>query len=102
MADAIAANPKADVVVNFASLRSAEEATLDILKYSQIRTIAIIAEGIPENKTKRLNKLAKEQGVTIIGPATVGGIKPGCFKIGNTGGMLDNILDSRLYRPGRV
>ena len=41
------------------------------------------------------------QGVTIIGPATVGGIKPGCFKIGNTGGMLDNILESKLYRPGR-
>ena len=102
MADAIAAYPKADVVVNFASLRSAEEATLDILKYTQIRTIAIIAEGIPENKTKKLNKLAKAKGVTIIGPATVGGIKPGCFKIGNTGGMLDNILDSRLYRPGSV
>ena len=31
----------------------------------------------------------------------VGGIKPGCFKIGNTGGMLDNILASKLYRPGR-
>jgi hypothetical protein len=28
-------------------------------------------------------------------------VKPGCFKIGNTGGMLDNILHSKLYRPGR-
>ena len=28
-------------------------------------------------------------------------MKPGCFKIGNTGGMLDNILASKLYRPGR-
>ncbi|CAG5111222.1 Oidioi.mRNA.OKI2018_I69.chr2.g5550.t1.cds [Oikopleura dioica] len=102
MSDAIAAFPKADVVINFASLRSAEEATKDILKYPQIRTIATIAEGIPENKTKLLNKMAKERGVTIIGPATVGGIKPGCFKIGNTGGMLDNILDSKLYRPGSV
>lgn len=46
--------------------------------------------------------MAHERGVTIIGPATVGGIKPGCFKIGNTGGMLDNILDSKLYRPGSV
>ncbi len=36
------------------------------------------------------------------GPATVGGIKPGCFKIGNTGGMMDNILHSKLYRPGSV
>ena len=49
-----------------------------------------------------MNKLAAEKGVTIIGPATVGGIKPGCFRIGNTGGMLDNILDSKLYRPGSV
>ncbi|EEC13355.1 ATP-citrate synthase, putative [Ixodes scapularis] len=32
----------------------------------------------------------------------VGGIKPGCFKIGNTGGMMDNILASKLYRPGNV
>ncbi|CAB3990850.1 ATP-citrate synthase-like [Paramuricea clavata] len=52
--------------------------------------------------TRKLNKKAKEKGVAIIGPATVGGIKPGCFKIGNTGGMLDNILASRLYRPGSV
>ncbi|MQL25160.1 ATP citrate synthase, partial [Escherichia coli] len=28
--------------------------------------------------------------------------KPGCFKIGNTGGMMDNILASKLYRPGSV
>ena len=47
------------------------------------------------------SQVAGEKGVTIIGPATVGGIKPGCFKIGNTGGMMDNILSSKLYRPGR-
>jgi hypothetical protein len=27
---------------------------------------------------------------------------PGCFRIGNTGGMLDNIVSSKLYRPGSV
>lgn len=45
---------------------------------------------------------AKEKGVTIIGPATVGGIKPGAYKIGNTGGMMDNIVASKLYRKGSV
>ena len=49
-----------------------------------------------------MNKLAAQKNVVIIGPATVGGLKPGCFKIGNTGGMLDNILMSKLYRPGSV
>src|SRR5436190_4223420 len=45
---------------------------------------------------------AKEKGITIIGPATVGGLKPGAFKIGNTGGMMDNIVASKLYRKGSV
>lgn len=36
-----------------------------------------------------------------VGHLQVGALKPGCFKIGNTGGMLDNILTSKLYRPGR-
>jgi ATP citrate (pro-S)-lyase len=71
------------------------------MKLFQIKTIAIIAEGIPENMTRKLILTAKQKGVSIIGPATVGGIKPGCFKIGNTGGMMDNILHSKLYRPGR-
>ncbi|RVE69793.1 hypothetical protein OJAV_G00081400 [Oryzias javanicus] len=58
--------------------------------------------GIPEAHTRKIIKAAEEKGITIIGPATVGGIKPGCFKIGNTGGMLDNILASKLYRSGSV
>jgi ATP citrate (pro-S)-lyase len=93
--------PTADVLVNFASLRSAYESTIEAMEYPQIRTIAIIAEGIPENMTRKMNKVAHEKNVSIIGPATVGGIKPGCLKIGNTGGMMDNVLHSKLYRPGR-
>ena len=89
-------------MVNFASLRSAYDVTMETIQFPQIRTIAIIAEGIPENMTRILNKKAKEKGVVVIGPATVGGIKPGCFRIGNTGGMLDNIIRSKLYRPGSV
>lgn len=101
MSDAVHKHKSADVLVNFASLRSAYESTLEVLDYPQIRTVAIIAEGIPENMTRKMIVAAREKGVNIIGPATVGGVKPGCFKIGNTGGMLDNILHSKLYRPGR-
>ncbi|WAR09851.1 ACLY-like protein [Mya arenaria] len=102
MDDCMKKHPSADVLVSFASLRSAYDSTVETMKYQQIRTIAIIAEGIPENLTRKLVKMAHEKGVNIIGPATVGGVKPGCFKIGNTGGMLDNILSSKLYRPGSV
>ncbi|OXA58729.1 ATP-citrate synthase [Folsomia candida] len=102
MEDAFKKHPDSDVLVNFASLRSAYESTMDALDFPQIRTIAIIAEGIPENMTRKMIKKAHEKKVSIIGPATVGGIRPGCFKIGNTGGMMDNILYSKLYRQGSV
>lgn len=102
MDDCMKKHSQADVLVSFASLRSAYESTVETMQYPQIRTIAIIAEGIPENLTRKLLKMANDKGVSIIGPATVGGVKPGCFKIGNTGGMLDNILSSKLYRPGSV
>ncbi|KAL9916593.1 ATP-citrate synthase isoform 2-T7 [Glossina fuscipes fuscipes] len=102
MSDAVTRHKEVDVMVNFASLRSAYESTMEVLDFPQIRTVAIIAEGIPENMTRKMIVAANKKGVAIIGPATVGGVKPGCFKIGNTGGMLDNILHSKLYRPGSV
>ncbi|KAJ2716610.1 ATP citrate lyase subunit 1 [Coemansia spiralis] len=94
--------PDADVVVNFASCRSVFESTKEMLGHAQIRTVAIIAEGVPERHTRKLISLSQKANVMLIGPATVGGIKPGCFKIGNTGGMMDNIASSKLYRPGSV
>ncbi|XP_063837129.1 ATP-citrate synthase [Ostrinia nubilalis] len=93
---------EASVLVNFASLRSAYDSTMQAMQHPQINTVVIIAEGIPENMTRKIIKVADARGVNIIGPATVGGIKPGCFKIGNTAGMIDNIVDSKLYRAGSV
>jgi len=102
-AEAVRRHPDVNVVVNFASFRSVHETVIEMLKFSeQIKTIAIIAEGVPESQTREINKSASQKGVGIIGPATVGGIKPGSFRIGNTGGMLDNIVMSKLYRPGSV
>uniref|UniRef100_A0A673XKI1 ATP-citrate synthase n=1 Tax=Salmo trutta TaxID=8032 RepID=A0A673XKI1_SALTR len=108
MADAMKKHPEVDVLISFASLRSAFDSTMETMQYSQIHTIAIIAEGIPEAQTRKLIKRADENGITIIGPAThnnpcLTSITPLCFnQIGNTGGMLDNILASNLYRPGSV
>ncbi|KAK7422098.1 ATP citrate lyase subunit 1 [Neonectria punicea] len=99
---AMAKHPDVDVVVNFASSRSVYSSTMELMENPQIKTIAIIAEGVPERRAREIAHVAKKKGVTIIGPATVGGIKPGSFKIGNTGGMMDNIVASKLYRKGSV
>lgn len=100
--EAIQKHPDADVVVNFASSRSVYSSTLEIMTFPQIKSIALIAEGVPERHAREILHLARSKNVLIIGPATVGGIKPGCFRIGNSGGMMDNIISSKLYRPGSV
>jgi succinyl-CoA synthetase alpha subunit len=101
-ANAMAKHPDVDTVVNFASSRSVFQSTMELMEFPQIKSIAIIAEGVPERRAREILHVAQKKGVTIIGPATVGGIKPGAYKIGNTGGMMDNIVASKLYRKGSV
>ena len=95
-------HPRADVMINFASFRSSYETSKEALESETIRTVVIIAEGIPERQSRELIKIADERNKNIIGPATVGGIRAGAFKIGNTAGTLENIMLSKLYRPGSV
>jgi len=100
--EAVKMHPEADFMVNFASFRSAYPTTKEALNTKTIRSVAVIAEGVPEQRTKELIKIAKKNNKWIIGPATVGGIAAGGFRIGNTAGMLDNIVASKLHRSGSV
>ncbi|KAG2501102.1 hypothetical protein HYH03_000920 [Edaphochlamys debaryana] len=102
IAEATRKHPRADVFINYASYRSAYESTLDALKAPTIRTVAVIAEGVPEKDTKHLIAFARANNKVLIGPATVGGVQAGAFKIGDTAGTLDNIIACKLHRPGSV
>jgi ATP-citrate lyase alpha-subunit len=102
IAEAVEKFPEADVMVNFASQRSAFDVTMEALNTETIRTIAVIAEGVPERQARILAATAKKKGKWIIGPATVGGVKAGAFKIGNAAGTMENIKMAKLYRPGSV
>ncbi len=99
-ADAKAAQPQADVLLNFASFRTAYDVTMEALNLGGFKSIMITAEGIPERLARGMNEFAREQNVTVIGPATVGAIAPGAFKIANIGGTIDNIINSKLHRAG--
>lgn len=101
-AAALAENKDIDVMINFASFRSAYSTTDEALDAEQIKTVVIIAEGVPERRTRMLIAKAKRLNKWIIGPATVGGVLAGGFKIGNTAGTIDNIIASKLHRPGCV
>jgi ATP-citrate lyase alpha-subunit len=95
-------HPNADVLINFASFRSAYDTSMEALESETIRVIVIIAEGVPETQSRLLIKVANKRNKIIIGPATVGGVRAGAFKIANSAGTLENIILSKLYRPGSV
>ncbi len=99
-AEAKDAQPQADVLLNFASFRTAYDVTMEALEIGGFKTIMITAEGIPERLARGMNQTAREKNVTVIGPATVGAISPGAFKIANIGGTIDNIINSKLHRSG--
>ncbi len=100
--DAVKAHPEADVMVNFASERSCADTTMEALETDTIRTVVMIAEGVPQRDVRKIADYAKKHDKWVIGPATVGGLKPGCFKIGNAAGTIQNIKETKLYRPGSV
>lgn len=96
-------HPDVEALVNFASFRSAYPTTMEALDYDQFRTIAVIAEGIPERYSKAIRaKANKKGGKVLIGPATVGGMTAGAFKIGNTAGTIENIVGAKLHQQGSV
>lgn len=103
LAEAMNKHGNAEVLINFASFRSAYQPSKEALESSSIKTVVIVAEGIPEQQTKELIAIAKKNHKLIIGPSTVGGIAAGAFRIaGYAGGKMENILRSKLYRPGSV
>jgi len=94
------AQPQADVLLNFASFRTAYDVTMEALEIGGFSSMMITAEGIPERLARGMNQTAREKNVTIIGPATVGAITPGAFKVANIGGTISNIINSKLHRAG--
>jgi ATP-citrate lyase alpha-subunit len=99
-AAAVAEHAHADVLLNFASFRRAYRISSEALDIPGIRTIMITAEGIPERHARALKLRAGQLGKLLIGPATVGAITPGAFKIANIGGTIENIIASKLHRAG--
>ncbi|KAJ7910270.1 ATP citrate lyase isoform 2 [Mycena leptocephala] len=100
--EAVAKHPDVDVVVNFASSRSVYSSTLDIFKFAkQIRSVAIIAEGVPERHARELLWRAQEWACSSSALRRWRD-QARCFRIGNSGGMMDNIIASKLYRAGCV
>jgi len=60
----------------------------------------IMTERVPRLDTSRLLVAARQAGCTVIGPNTLGLIRPGVAKLGTIGGRVDNVR--RSFTPGRT
>jgi succinyl-CoA synthetase alpha subunit len=59
-----------------------------------------MTERVPRLDTSKLIVAAKQAGCAVIGPNTLGLIRPGVAKLGTIGGRVDNVR--RSFTPGRV
>ncbi len=91
-----------DTLINFASHRTAPAVIREALETKLFTNIFTVAEGIPEKDTREIIALNKKYNINLIGPSVVGGIVAGALRVGNTGGSLENIMASKLYRAGSV
>ena len=48
---------------------------MEALQQPTLRVAAVIAEGVPEQDTKKLIAYARKHNKIILGPATVGGMQ---------------------------
>ncbi len=63
-----------------------------------IKFVVVITERIPIHEACEAITIAREKGVVVIGPNSLGVISPGKAKIGTIGGTKE----SRCYTPGSV
>ena len=68
LSEAMRMHPVAEVWVNFASFRSAVLPSKEALLSPTIKTVAIVAEGIPERDSKEMIALAERHDKLIGGP----------------------------------
>lgn len=95
---------KVNMLVNVSSGRRTFTSTIDALNaFPNIKLGTIFAEGVPEKHAIDLFEYAKDKNVTLIGPASVGIVLPGFFKLGAIGGISKKQIESSgILRSGGV
>src|SRR5262249_26134768 len=75
------------------------DAALEAIAHG-VKLCLIMSERVPRLDTSRLLTRARAAGCTVIGPNSLGLIRPGVAKLGTIGGRLDNV--QRSFKSGSV
>ena len=100
VADATSHHPEVNTSLVYVGPDRAYGATIEALTNEKIKLVSMITEGVPEKDTKLLTRKARELGKVFNGPSAIGIISAGECRLGVIGGSFDNLVLSKLYRPG--
>ncbi len=100
VAEAVAAHPEINVSLVYVAPERAYNATMEAMAAPGIQLVSMITEGLPEKDAKRLTVEAKKRGKVFNGPSSIGIFSAGECRLGVIGGAFDNLILSKLYRPG--
>lgn len=89
----------ADVTIICVPPVAARDAALEAIDNS-LRLIVIVTERIPRRDVTEVLALARQKGVRVVGPNTLGLISPGRVKVGMVGGPAEDVR--RAYTRGPV
>lgn len=102
MAQVTENHPDVNTCLVYIGADRALSAATDALNAPGIKALSMITEGVPERDAKLLRRLAIEKGKVFNGPSSIGIISAGQCRLGVVGGAYDNLILSKLYRPGSM
>ncbi|MEO5657625.1 MAG: citrate/2-methylcitrate synthase [Nitrospiria bacterium] len=100
ISEATKAHPEINATLIYVGADRATKAAQDALADPKIRLVSMITEGVPERDAKLLAKDAKRLGKIFNGPSSIGILSAGEARLGVIGGEFNNLILSKLYRPG--
>lgn len=93
-------HPEINTSLVYIAPNRAFDSAMEALKNENIKLVSMITEGVPEKDAKILSKEARRLGKIFNGPSAIGIISAGKCRLGVVGGAYDNLILSKLYRPG--
>ncbi len=99
VADALAVHPDCEVSAVYVPPFAAKGAILEAIE-AGVKQINIIVERIPIQDVAHCIAEARERGAKILGPSSLGYIRPGVGRVGVIGGPKE--LAGEIFTPGSV
>lgn len=98
--EATKAFPEINTTLVYIAPNRALAGALEALRDEKIKVVSMITEGVAEKDAKILSREAKKLGKVFNGPSSIGIFSAGKCRLGVVGGSYDNLILSKLYRPG--